>query len=166
MTKKTRSRTSKGLRTGSGSRTLSRPGWRWQRGSSNGLLWACGLRSKRRHSVEVEKPWSEQSPQALRAPSEPGTWFWGRSWSPDGRSLAGDLQRSEGGYSGIAVYSLALKRCRRVRPFGAFVRWLRDSRRLLFLGEDKVHLIDSQSGKVRELLSGLTIQVRIHTMLA
>lgn len=134
---------------------------RW---SPDGKRLAYSLHGLGTFIIEVEKPWSEQSPQALSAPSEPGTWFWVRSCSPDGRSLAGDLQRSEGGYSGIAVYSLASKKYRRRRPFGAFVRWLRDSRRLLFLGEDKVHLLDSQSGKVREIFSDLTIQVRIHTM--
>ena len=38
--------------------------------------------------------------------NEPGAWFWARSWSPDGRSIAGDLQGPEGTYSGIGVYSL------------------------------------------------------------
>jgi len=103
--------------------------------------------------IEVERPWSEQSPEALRAPDEPDTWFWVRSWSPDGQSLAGDLQRPEGGYSGIAVYSLESKKYRRLTESGAFARWLSDGRRLMFLDEDKVQLIDSQSGRVREILS-------------
>jgi TolB protein len=75
--------------------------------------------------IEVGKPWSEQSPEALSAPNEPDVWFWVRSWSPDGRSLAGDLQRPEGGYSGIAIYSLESRKYRRLTAFGAFARWLR-----------------------------------------
>jgi hypothetical protein len=103
--------------------------------------------------IEVEKPWTEQTPQAVGLPSEPGVWFWARSWSPDGRSLAGDLQGPTGAYSGVGVYSLESRKYRRLTGFGAFARWLSDSRRLLFLDEQKVYLIDSQSGKVREILS-------------
>ena len=103
--------------------------------------------------IEVEKPWTEQSPQALGPLTEPNTWFWARAWSPDGRRIAGDLQGPTGAYSGVGVYSLESRKYRRLTDFGAFAHWLSDSRRLLFLDESKVYLIDSESGRIREILS-------------
>ncbi|MBM3747281.1 MAG: hypothetical protein FJW34_15950 [Acidobacteria bacterium] len=95
----------------------------------------------------------EQSPQALGTPDEPGVWFWARSWSPDGRSIAGDLRGPTGAYSGIAVYSLESRTIRRLTEFGAVARWLSDSHRLMFRDDQKIHLLDTRSGKVREILS-------------
>ena len=37
--------------------------------------------------------------------------------------------------------------------FGAAARWLSDSRRLMFHDEQKIYLLDSRSGKIREILS-------------
>jgi len=103
--------------------------------------------------IEVEKPWAEQSPQALGAPSEPGVWFCARSWSRDGRGIVGDLQGPTGGYSGVGIYSLESRTLRRLTEFGGVARWLSDCRRLMFHDEQKIYLLDTRSGKVREILS-------------
>jgi Tol biopolymer transport system component len=101
--------------------------------------------------IEVEKPWTEQSPQVLPAMSDSTNWgAW--SWSPDGRKLAGNKLPAAAPISTL-VYSLETQRYEQLTDFGRNPVWLSDSRRLLFLHQGKLYLIDSQSKKVRELLS-------------
>jgi Tol biopolymer transport system component len=101
--------------------------------------------------MEVEKPWTEQSPYVL--PSMDDIIGWGAwSWSPDGRNLAGNIVRA-GGPDGIIVYSLESEHYERLTDFGRSPVWLSDSRRLLFQHQGKLYLTDSRSKKVRELLS-------------
>lgn len=100
--------------------------------------------------IEIEKPWSEQSPQVLPARSDLFDWNpW--SWSVDGRKLAGSIR--PGAAVGILVYSLESQHYEKLTDFGARPVWLSDSRRLLFDHQGKLYLIDSRSKKVRELLS-------------
>jgi hypothetical protein len=54
---------------------------------------------------------------------------------------------------GIALYSVASQTFRRLTDHGSDPVWLSDSRRLLFHHGGKIHLLDSQSGGSRELLS-------------
>ena len=77
-----------------------------------------------------------------------GAW----SWSPDGRKLAGN-KLPAGAPSSILVYSLESKQYEKLTDFGQNPVWLSDSGRLLFRHQGKLYLIDSQSKKVRELLS-------------
>jgi Tol biopolymer transport system component len=101
--------------------------------------------------IEVEKPWAEQSPQLLPPMSDLTNWgTW--SWSPDGRKLAGNKLPAEAPVSTL-VYSLETQQYEKLTDFGRAPVWLSDSRRLLFLHQGKLYLIDSQSKKVRELLS-------------
>jgi Tol biopolymer transport system component len=41
----------------------------------------------------------------------------------------------------------------RLVPFGTESRWLQDSRRVLFLHEGKIYLVDSRSKRTHEVLS-------------
>jgi Tol biopolymer transport system component/tRNA A-37 threonylcarbamoyl transferase component Bud32 len=99
--------------------------------------------------IETGKPWAAQTPEKL--PPFPGEdqLFNGWSWSPDGRMLAGFLDRE----SGIAVYSPASRSFRKLTDHGADPVWLSDSRRLLFLDRGRIHLLDSESGTTLELVS-------------
>jgi len=101
--------------------------------------------------IEVEKPWTEQSPQLLPSMGDLIGWQpW--SWSPDGRKLAGPKLRGRPP-GGILVYSLETQQYEKLTDFGTLPVWLSDSRRLLFQSQGKLYLIDSQSKKVREVLS-------------
>lgn len=96
--------------------------------------------------IDTGKPWKEQSPQALPA----GFIAW--SWSPDGRKIAGN--KPDGGSSaGIGIYSLDSRGVEWMTDRGRRPVWLSDNRRLLFGDGDKIKLFDSQSRKVREILS-------------
>jgi Tol biopolymer transport system component/serine/threonine protein kinase len=101
--------------------------------------------------IEVEKPWTEQSPQVLPSMSDFVGWnAW--SWSPDGRKLAGWKLRA-GAPDGILVYSLEPQHYEKLTDFGIYPVWLSDNRRLLFQHQNQLYLIDSRSKKVREVLS-------------
>ena len=86
-------------------------------------------------------------------PSTSDSTNWGAwSWSPDGRKLAGN-KLPAGAPNSILVYSLETQHYEQLTDFGRDPVWLSDSRRLLFQHQGKLYLIDSQSKKVRELLS-------------
>ena len=77
------------------------------------------------------------------------------SWSPDGTELAGDAQLPDRPSGPLVVYSLATGRFTRLYESGSSRSplWLNDGRRLLFLEESKVMLIDRVSHATRELMS-------------
>ena len=102
--------------------------------------------------IEVKKPWSAQSPQELPRPGGLDAYLAVNSWSPDGRKLAGDMHLL-GGPAGIGVYSLESREFKRLTQMGRSPWWLSDSRRLLFVHSGKLYLVDSQAGRVQELLS-------------
>jgi Tol biopolymer transport system component len=74
-----------------------------------------------------------RAPESLAPFPEPGYWFQVTSWSPDGRSLAGegDVLASSGG-GGVVIYSFDTRRYERLNKRGTKPIWLRDARKLLF----------------------------------
>ena len=105
--------------------------------------------------MTLARPWNEQSPVSLPPWNEPGGRFEAFSWSPDGRKLAGHLQRAPGDAdtAGILIYSLQDRTYQRLTNAGSFPVWLSDSRRLMFSHEDKILLADTKTARVREILS-------------
>ena len=129
------------------------------RGDVNNPVWspdgsrlAYAIQDVNSFIIDVEKPWSAQSPQPLPRPSGLDAYLFVNSWSPDGRKLAGSVQFL-GGPAGIGVYSLESHEFKRLTQMGSNPCWLSDSRRLLFVHSDKLYLADSQSGRVQEVLS-------------
>jgi Tol biopolymer transport system component len=120
--------------------------------SPDGSRIAYGIKDVNSFIIDVKKPWSAQSPQPLVRPSGLDAYLQVNSWSPDGRELAGDVQIL-GGFAGIGVYSFERHEVRRLTQMGRNPWWLSDSRRLLFVHSGKLYLVDSQSGRVRELLA-------------
>ena len=57
--------------------------------------------------IDTTKPWSKQTPEGLPPWNKQGELFSAWSWSPDGRKLAGFLQRADGIYAGITIFDLA-----------------------------------------------------------
>ncbi len=101
--------------------------------------------------IEVEKLWTEQSPQVLPQSSD-AIGCVPRSWSPDGQKLAGAKLRA-GSPDGILLYSFQFQQYEKLTEFGSNPVWLSDSQSLLFQRESKIYLVDSQSKRVHELLS-------------
>ena len=54
---------------------------------------------------------------------------------------------------GIILYSLASRHYEQLTLISTRPTWLNDNRRLLFTHQGKLHLLDSQSKKIREVLS-------------
>lgn len=121
--------------------------------SPDGKRLVYAIPEDRSFVMEVAKPWKEQSPKPVVAPPGLGAQFEVWSWSPDGRTLAGTLRKTFGVPTGLGIYSLESERVERLTDFGARPVWLGDSRRLLFPDQGKIYLIDSQSRKIREILS-------------
>jgi Tol biopolymer transport system component len=121
----------------------------WPVWSADGKRLAYTVFGSNTFLIETGKPWAAQTPEKLPAFPGEGQIFNGWNWSPDGNALAGFL----GSESGIAVYSPASRKFRKLTEHGADPVWLSDSRRLLFLDRGRIHLLDSESGKTKELVS-------------
>ncbi|MGA2268538.1 MAG: protein kinase [Bryobacteraceae bacterium] len=121
----------------------------WPVWSADGKHLAYTLFGLNTFLIETGEPWGTQTPEKLPPFPGEGQIFNGWNWSPDGRMLAGFLNREDG----IAIYSLAARSYRKVTEHGADPVWLSDSRRILFLDRGKIHLLDSGSGRTRELVS-------------
>ena len=117
-----------------------------------------GIEGKNSFIMEIGKHWKEQTPQALPTWSNAIGSFAVRSWSPDGRKLAGFYLRADGFFSGITIYSFESQKFQQLVDFGIDTIgsdsvWLKDSRRMLFNHQGKIYLADTQSKKIREVLS-------------
>jgi|RhiMetdeSRZDD1v2_1073273.scaffolds.fasta_scaffold06876_13 eukaryotic-like serine/threonine-protein kinase len=77
------------------------------------------------------------------------------SWSRDGLSLAGDLVDKAYRRLGIYVESVESGERRRLTESGEKPVWLSDNRRVLYLKDGALWLIDSKSGKTSEILPAL-----------
>ncbi len=105
------------------------------------------------HILEVGKPWREQTPRILPRPAWEGDTLAVTSWSPDGKLLAGAIITAAGRPDGVAIYSIVSQQYQRLVELpGGHCRWLNDSRRLLFLSEGKLYLLDSVSKEYEEVL--------------
>jgi serine/threonine protein kinase len=103
---------------------------------------------------EPAKTGSAQSYRELPPESESGGKLWAWSWSGDGKRLVGPLLNREDGSSlGITAYSVDSERYERILPYGTGGHWLSDNRRVLFLHQDKLYLVDSSSKRLHEVLS-------------
>lgn len=121
--------------------------------SPDGSRLACAIQGGNSFIIETGKRWAEQTPQYLPQMDKPGESMAARSWSPDGRKLAGGRVRDGRGGFGIAVYSFDSQKYESLLDYGNDPVWLSDSRRLLFAFQGKIYLIDSKTGRLREILS-------------
>jgi Tol biopolymer transport system component len=105
--------------------------------------------------MDATRPWREQQRQKLSDMDEADCLFKPNSWSPDGQKLAG-LCFAPTGDRGVYVYSLASGTYAKLAHPAGWATWLSDSRTLLFRQRSSLQLADSQTGKIREIFSGLT----------
>ncbi len=75
------------------------------------------------------------------------------SWSPDGRRLAGTLERNGSAVPGAVVFAFDSGRYERVTRTGLVPIWMNDSRRLLYRDEGKIFLCDLRTRASRLLLA-------------
>jgi Tol biopolymer transport system component/tRNA A-37 threonylcarbamoyl transferase component Bud32 len=121
----------------------------WPVWSSDGKRLAYTIFGFNTFLVDPSKDWSAQAPDRLPPFPDTGQLFSGWSWSPDGKMLAG----FEGRDDGIALYTIATKEFRRITKHGSDPVWLSDSHRLLFHDNGRIHVVDSETGASKEVLS-------------
>jgi Tol biopolymer transport system component/serine/threonine protein kinase len=102
---------------------------------------------------DTRKPWNEQKPQPLPAIPDRTQTFEIWSWSPDGRQLAGQKHLTDLSHAGIAVHEIGSNTIRWLTDAGEWPVWMRDSRRLLFSHRGSLVLIDSATGRRKEILA-------------
>ncbi|HKQ50620.1 MAG TPA: protein kinase [Phycisphaerae bacterium] len=103
--------------------------------------------------MDPNRPWAEQSAQVIST-MEPPNAMTASSWSPDGKSFAGSIYDTESGSNeGIGVYTIETKSLRRIAEKGEFPKFLSDGRRLVFLRNDELMLVEIDGGAPRTLLS-------------
>ena len=121
--------------------------------SPDGTRLLCNLQFGAPIILDANKAWNEQTPKQLSLGNNPNQWFLAYSWSRDGQKLAGILRAPESLTSDLISYDLASQQFEKLSNFGTRPDWLNDSRRLIFVREDKIYLVDSQTKKAREIFS-------------
>jgi eukaryotic-like serine/threonine-protein kinase len=105
--------------------------------------------------VLIPCPRSAEDPLPEPAPlSGEGLKFLPYSWSPDSKLLSGVILRADGSYNGIVVYEVEKKSYRRVTETGWNPSFLRDGRRIAFLGGNVLKIVDTATGRISEILKG------------
>jgi Tol biopolymer transport system component/predicted Ser/Thr protein kinase len=129
--------------------------------SPDGARLAYNLNSESCVIIDAATPWGEQTPRHLGRPADQRLGiFWGFSWSPDGRRLAG-WTGQQNDSPGIVIYNFGTGDFERVAEFGSYPIWLKDSRRLLFSHQERLYLVNVEARKVRELSLSLPPSSRL-----
>ena len=102
-------------------------------------------------SIEVDKPWREQTPQLLNPKREPPLQFWPAAWSSDGRRLLAGVI-STGNLSVLTVYSFETGQLEKISDSGSpSTAWLQDDRRAVFIFDGAVFITDTAQKNSRPL---------------
>jgi Tol biopolymer transport system component/tRNA A-37 threonylcarbamoyl transferase component Bud32 len=99
---------------------------------------------------DPNRPWKQQTPEALPPLAPSSARFRVNSWSADGENLVGHVDARQG----ILMYSLRSRKYERLTDFGEWPVWLPDSRRVLFVAGGKAfYIVDTRSKQVRKVFS-------------
>jgi Tol biopolymer transport system component len=100
--------------------------------------------------IDLSRPPGQRAPEPLS--SSPGVVsFYPNSWSLDGRRLLGTGTIAAG--FGIFSYTPATHSFEKLADRGQYPVWMRDGRRLLYLDQGKIRLLDSQTKESRDVLA-------------
>ena len=112
-------------------------------------------------TIDLTKSWDEQQPPQRVLPPEIENRFIAWDWSPDGKKIAGVFPREK---HILGVYTLDSKRLERLTDTAGngdtIPSWLADSRRVVFIRENKIYLADTETGKTKEIISRQPDQIR------
>jgi eukaryotic-like serine/threonine-protein kinase len=97
--------------------------------------------------MKTNQSWTEQTLQPLPKSDPLISNFIPASWSGDGLKLAGWQQWMEKGKAGIFIYSFASQSYQRLTTSGRSPVWMSDSRRLLYIDQENLYIIDSLAKK-------------------
>jgi Tol biopolymer transport system component len=100
---------------------------------------------------DLTKPLAERRAEPL-PPLEVKRALLPRSWSPDGLTLAGDLDFYVSPQSVTLLYSFASRTYRALPEGRGTPEWLSDSRRMLVAQHDRIVLLDTRTGRASPVL--------------
>ena len=101
--------------------------------------------------VDLTVPLERQAPEPL-PPLAGGHPLLPRSWSPDGETLAGDLDFDLSPGSVTLLYSFSSKDYRALPSGQGAPEWMSDGRRLVVARHDRIVVLDSVTGVTRTLV--------------
>jgi len=101
--------------------------------------------------MDADRKWNEQSPQALPPMETQDEIFSAWHWSPDGKRIAGFTQQADGAITGIASYDLKAGMFTKWSELGQDPHWLNDSKRMFFVHEGKIWLLNTDTS-VRQIV--------------
>jgi Tol biopolymer transport system component len=101
---------------------------------------------------DLTKPLAQRKAEPL-PPLEVKRALLPRSWSPDGNTLAGDLDFYVSPNSVTLLYSFASRTYRALPEARGTPEWLGDSRRLLVAQHDRIVLVDTLTGRASPVLA-------------
>jgi TolB protein len=99
--------------------------------------------------IDLSKRWRDQTPTLLPKVDEAGATFVPWDWSQDGKKVAGTISNPVS----IGYYSFETNKYERVAEVNTIPRWLADGRRMIFVSEGKLFVIDTVTKNMRELYS-------------
>jgi Tol biopolymer transport system component len=104
--------------------------------------------------LDPSRSWNEQTPEALPPLPGPDQLFCVLDWSPDGRLLVGFAIGPQGPTSGTWTWSFETREYRRYDTPGSASahRWLSDSRRVLFLQDSTIMMLDTGDNRLHPVL--------------
>jgi serine/threonine protein kinase len=117
--------------------------------SPDGRWLAFGAELEGTALLDLSLPLARRLPAPL-PPLGSGT-FYPNAWSPDGGLLLG-TNRLPGGDTEVFVYSLATRTYEKLAAGGAPI-WMRDNRRVLYLDQGKVRMVDRQTKASHDVLT-------------
>jgi eukaryotic-like serine/threonine-protein kinase len=101
--------------------------------------------------IDLSLPLEQRRLQPLPNAKRDGQSFSPSAWSPDGRSIAGEVQTVSERF-GLALYSLDTSSYEKLQDSGMLPTWLRDGR-LLYLDGGKLFLFDLATRRGSEVLA-------------
>jgi Tol biopolymer transport system component len=100
---------------------------------------------------EINKPWTEQTPQRLPLIEGAGEDFWASSWSADGRKVAGTWVYNRLNY--LYTYDFETRTYENFNLVGFRPVWMSDNRHLLYERDGRVHILETQTKQSHEIFS-------------
>jgi Tol biopolymer transport system component len=123
------------------------PAW-----SPDGARLSYNLPDEMGYIISMKKAWKDQQPLLARVSAPEKSWFRVVSWSENGESLAGTMQKTDGGTSGVGVYTPATRSYAQWTSAGQSPRWLPEGKGLLFYLNGAICETDGPGGKVKQVL--------------
>lgn len=116
--------------------------------------------------LDINKSWQEQTPQPLPPVKDFQGSFVAMDWSSaDSDKIVGGLLDKIEGSAGLAVYSFSKNSYEKIADSGGSASWLNDGKRVIFMSENKIYLVNTQTKTSKEIFSPSSYNIE-HTRIS